>query len=193
MKVLIACEFSEIVKYAFLLRGHDAHSCDYLPGERGLPNHHQCDVRELLNEYWDMMIVFDPCTYQCNSGVRWLHERPERWELLRESCEFTRKLLDAPIDLIVRENPIPHKYAVSLIGRKYDQIIQPRFFGEPYLKATCFWLKNVPPLIPTNIIPKDKCIQAVWKEPPSHDRWKKRSRTYQGIADAMAEQWGSLT
>lgn len=157
MKVLVACEFSGIVREAFRKRGHDAWSCDLLDAEDGSPYHIKGDVLEALGDGWALMIAHDPCTYQCNSGVRWLHERPSRWGLLRESCVFTRKLLDAPIRGICRENPIPHKYAVEIIGRGYDQIIQPRYFGEPYLKATCFWLKGLPLLKPTKVIPKNEC------------------------------------
>ena len=190
MRVLVACEFSGIVRDAFASRGHDAWSCDYLPTERE-GNHIQGDVRDILEEGWDLMIAHPPCTYLANSGVRWLHERPERWEKLEEAAEFFRTLLNAPIKRICVENPIPHKYAIELIGRKYDQIIQPYQFGEPYSKATCLWLKNLPPLKPTKILTRG-IEQKVWKEPPSLERWKNRSRTYPGIAKAMAEQWGNL-
>ena len=191
MKILIACEFSGRVREAFRKRGFEAWSCDLLPAEDNSPYHLQCDVREILNDNWTMMIAFPPCTYLCNSGVRWLYEKPERWQKLKEAAEFFKTLLNAPIKHIAVENPIPHKYAIELIGRKYDQIIQPYQFGEPYSKATCLWLKNLPPLIPTQIIAdKRKIKQAVWKEPPSPERWKNRSRTYKGIAEAMAEQWG---
>lgn len=189
VKVLIACEFSGIVREAFARRGHDAWSCDFLPSEiEG--QHIQGDVVNHLNDGWGLMLIFDPCTYQCNSGVRWLYEIPDRWGLLERSCEFTRKLLEAEIPKIGRENPIPHKYAIELIGRKYDQIIQPWQFGHGETKATCLWLKNLPLLILTNIV--EGRSARVHHEPPSRDRWKNRSRTYQGIADAMAEQWGVL-
>ena len=187
MKVLIACEFSGRVREAFKAKGHDAWSCDLLPTE--IPGQHiQDDVLKHLNDGWDMMIAHDPCTYQCNSGVRWLAERPERYELLAQSCEFTKQLLEAPIEKICRENPLPHKYALYLIGVKYSQAIQPYMFGEPYTKLTCLWLKNLPPLIAT-LVTFDR-YPAVHREPPSEDRWKNRSRTYPGIANAMAEQWG---
>jgi len=191
MKVLIACEFSGIVRDAFAKIGHDAWSCDLLPSER--PGKHiQCDVRDVLDNGWDMMIAHPPCTYLANSGVRWLYEKPERWKKLEEAAKFFKTLLNAPIHFIAIENPIPHKYAIELIGRKYDQLIQPWQFGEPYSKATCLWLKNLPPLKSTKIIPKNQVKQQVWKEPPSKERWKNRSRTYPGIAEAMAEQWGRL-
>ena len=188
MKILIACEFSGIVREAFARKGHDAWSCDLLPTERS-GNHIQGDVRDILDDDWDMMIAHPPCTYLANSGVRWLHERPERWEKLREAADFFRTLLNAPIERICVENPIPHRYAIQLIGRKYDQIIQPYQFGEPYSKATCLWLKNLSPLKPTKIL-KSGIVQKVWREPPSPERWKNRSRTYPGVAKAMAEQWG---
>lgn len=192
MKVLICCEFSGVVREAFRKRGYDAWSCDLLPAEDGSPYHIQEDAREVIYwGTWHLMIAHPPCTYLANSGVRWLHERPERWRNLNEAAEFFKELLYAPIPFIAVENPIPHKYAVKLIGRKYDQLIQPYWFGEPYSKATCFWLKNLPPLKPTEVIPKDQVKQAVWREPPSPDRWKKRSRTYKGVAEAMADQWGS--
>jgi len=187
MKVLIACEFSGIVRDAFLKRGHDAISCDLLPTESPGP-HYQGDVFDIIDDGWDMMIVFDPCTYQCNSGVRWLNNNAERWELLRKSCNMTKKLLSADIPMIARENPIPHKYAIELIGKKYDQIIQPWMFGHGETKATCLWLRNLSKLKPTYIVMGRE--QRIWKLPPRLDRWRERSRTFPGIADAMANQWG---
>jgi site-specific DNA-cytosine methylase len=182
MKVLVACEFSEIVKEQFLLRGHDAHSCDLLPGEKGLPNHHQCDVRDILTDGWDMMIAFPPCTHLAVSGARWFkYKQKEQIEAL----EFIRQLLEAPILRIALENPIG---VISTRIRKPDQIIQPWQFGHGETKATCLWLKNLPLLKPSNII-KGR-VGRIHHEPPSPDRWKNRSRTYQGIAEAMAEQWG---
>jgi len=191
MRVLIACEFSGIVRDEFASRGHDAWSCDLLPSERK-GNHIQGDVREVLNDNWDLMIAHPPCTYLCNSGVRWLHERPERWEKLKEAAEFFRTLLNAPIKRICVENPIPHRYAVEMIGRKYDQLIQPWMFGVNESKATCLWLKNLPPLKPLIKKRPENVKQRIWKLPPSRDRWKERSRTYKEVAKAMAEQWGNL-
>jgi len=188
MRVLVACESSERVKKQLLLRGHDAHSCDLLIGEEGLPNHHQCDVQELLRDRWDMMIAFPPCTYLANSGVRWLHERPDRWANMIKGAEFFRMLLHANIPLIAIENPIPHRYAIEVIGRKYDQIVQPWMFGHGEVKATCFWLKGLSLLKPTQIV--EGRFPRVWKETPSAERWRNRSRTYEGIAEAMAIQWG---
>ncbi len=189
MKVLIACEFSEIVKEQFFLRGHDAHSCDLIPGEKGLQNHHQCDVREILDDDWDLMIAHPPCTYLANSGVRWFYERPYRWELMRQASEFFNMFLRMKhIPMFAVENPIQHKYARELI-RKYDQIIQPYQFGHGETKAICLWLKGLPKLKPTNIV--DGREHKIFRMPPSPTRTRDRSRTFQGIAEAMAEQWGS--
>ena len=182
MKVLVACEFSEIVKEALLLRGHDAHSCDFLPGEKGLPNHHQCDVRDLLSEYWDMMIAFYSCTHLAVSGARWFKYKQKEQA---EALEFIRQLLNAPIPKIALENPTG---IISTRIRKPDQIIQPWQFGHGETKATCLWLKGLPLLKPTNIV--DGREHRIHKMPPSPDRGKNRSRTFQGIAEAMAEQWG---
>lgn len=190
MKILIACEFTQTVCKAFRDKGHEAYSCDILPTEGNPDWHIQGDVLEILDDGWDLMIAHDPCIYQCNSGVRWLWEQEERWNLLDESCEFTKKLLNAPIDKICRENPIPHMYAVRRIGRKYDQIIQPWQFGHPETKATCLWLKNLPKLKPTNIVEGRK--PRIHRMPPSPDRGKNRSRTLEGFGLAMADQWGEI-
>ncbi len=139
---------------------------------------------------WDLMIAHDPCTYQCLSGVRWLHEREGRWELLRKSCEFTCKLFNAPIPKIARENPIPHHYAIELIGKDYTQLVQPHYFGDAETKATCLWLFNLPELVRTHFMAKTEIRDSVHQCPPSDDRSKIRSRTFQGLANAMAEQWG---
>lgn len=198
-KVLVACEFSGIVRDAFIAKGHEAVSCDLLPTDKPGP-HIQGDVLEVLDDGWDMMIAHDPCTYQCNSGVCWLYNKNgalnKRWKLLDKSCEFTRRLLDAPIEKIARENPIPHKYAVERIGRKYDQIIQPYQFGHLERKATCLWLRGLPKLKPTKdvkaemeMLPKSQAQRIHWTS-PGPNRWKLRSTTFQGIANAMAEQWG---
>ncbi|MFX0183377.1 MAG: hypothetical protein ACFE95_09885 [Candidatus Hodarchaeota archaeon] len=201
MRVLVACEFSQVVTKAFREKEHEAFSCDLLPTEGNSDWHYQCDVLEVLNDGWDMMIAHDPCTYQCNSGVRHLISKEKIWNLkryalLKESCEFTKKLLNVSIPKICRENPIPHKYAVQLIGRKYDQIIHPYQFGHLEKKATCLWLKNLEPLQETNNVyeemlklPKNKS-QRIHYLPPSKERGKLRSITYQGIATAMADQWG---
>jgi len=186
MKVLVACEFSGIVRDAFINAGHDAVSCDLLQCETPGP-HYQGDVKNILCEGWDMMMAHPPCTYLCNSGVCWLHKRDGRWNKLREGALFFKKLLDADIPKICVENPIPHKYALDIIGRKYDQIIQPWMFGHGETKATCLWLKGLPKLKPTNIV--EGRVQRLHRLPPSKDRWKLRSRTYQGIANAIVKQW----
>jgi hypothetical protein len=186
MKVLVACEFSGAVRDAFRANGHDAWSCDLLPSDS--PYHIQGDVLSVLDQGWDLMIAHPPCTFLCNSGVRWLHERPERWAELDKGAEFFKALMDAPIPKIAVENPIPHKYAVERIGRKYDQLIQPWQYGHGETKATCLWLKGLPKLVPTDIVEGRE--QRIWKLPPSPDRWAERSKTYTGIAKAMADQWG---
>jgi len=191
IRILVACEFSGMVRNAFRRRGFNAWSCDLLPAEDKSSYHIQDDVLKHLSNGWDLMIAHPPCTYLCNSGVRWLHERPERWKKMKEAIEFFLKLLNAPIPYICVENPIPHKYARKKIG-KPTQYIQPFEFGESVSKKTGLWLKNLPPLKPTKIISKEDIKQKIWLEPPSLERWKNRSRTFKGIAEAMAEQWGSF-
>jgi hypothetical protein len=186
MKILVACEFSGIVREAFARRGHDTWSCDLLPTE--IPgNHIQDDVLRHLRNGWELMIAFPPCTYLANSGVRWLINNPFRMTEMEKAAWFFNRLLCAPIDKIAIENPIQHKYARALI-RKYNQIIQPYEFGHGETKATCLWIEGLPLLEPTNKVKGRE--GRVWKETPSLERWKNRSRTYQGIAEAMAEQWG---
>jgi hypothetical protein len=186
MKVLVACEYSGIVRNEFTKKGHDAWSCDILPTEiEG--NHYQCDIFEVLNQNWDLIIAHPPCTYLCNSGVRWLHTREGRWQQMEEGANFFKKLWNANCDKICVENPIPHKYALEIIGQKYTQIIQPWQFGHGETKATCLWLKNLPKLEPTEIVSGRE--QKIWNVPPSENRGKIRSKTYQGIAQAMAKQW----
>jgi|TARA_R110000796_G_scaffold28701_1_gene78266 hypothetical protein len=189
MRVLVACEYSGKVRDAFIAQGHDAISCDILPTDSPGP-HYQGDVFNIIDQDWDLMIAHPPCTYLTNSGVRWLHERPERWGQLKDGAEFFRGLLEANIPKIAVENPVMHKYAVKIIGRRQDQIIQPWQFGHGETKATGFWLKGLPKLQPTDIV--DGRQQRVHLLPPSKDRWKLRSTTYQGIADAMALQWGEI-
>ena len=189
MRVLVACEFSQVVCKAFRDRGHEAYSCDILPTEGNPDWHIQDDVLKHLDDGWDLMIAHDPCTYQCNSGVRWLYERPGRWELLRESCEFTKKLFAAKIPLKARENPIPHRYAVELLGIDYTQCVQPHWFGDKETKATCLWLFGLPKLVRTHWI-TEGIKDSVHQMPPRDDRGLARSRTFLGIARAMAAQWG---
>ncbi len=187
MRVLVACEYSGTVRDAFLARGHDAISCDFLPTDKPGP-HYQGDVLNILNDGWDLMIAHPSCTYLANSGVCHLHTDPARWQLLDEGAAFFKTLLDAPIPKICVENPIMHKYAKERIdGVKQTQIIQPWMFGHTEQKATCLWLKNLPPLVPTDNV-KDAMMLLPIKErqrlhylPPSEDRWKIRSKTYDGI------------
>jgi hypothetical protein len=188
MKILIACEFSGIVRDAFIAKGHDAVSCDLLPTERPGP-HIQGDVLEHLDEGWDMMIAHPPCTRLCNSGVCWLEKR-NLWDDMRQAALFFKKFLDCKIKRKAIENPIPHKYALQVIGRKYDQILQPWQFGHGETKATCLWLEELPPLMATNIVTGRE--QRLHRLPPSKDRAKLRSTTFQGVAAAMAEQWGCV-
>ena len=188
MKVLIACEFSGAVRRAFRDRGHEAWSCDLLPAEDGSTYHIQGDVRDHLMPFeglWDLMIAHPPCTHLAVSGARWFAaKRSEQAEALA----FVRELLDAPIHMIALENPIS---IISSRIRKPDQILQPWQFGHGETKATCLWLKNLPPLTPTQIVSGRRA--RVHREPPGPDRWKNRSRTFQGIATAMADQWGART
>ena len=181
MKVLVACEFSGTVRDAFIARGHDAMSCDLLPTDSPGP-HYQGDVMDVLDRGWDLMIAHPPCTHLAVSGARWFKDKVEEQ---REALDFVRMLLDAPIEKIALENPIS---VISSKVRKPDQIIQPWQHGHGETKATCLWLKNLPLLTPSNIVEGRE--GRVWKLPPSEDRWKLRSLTFQGIAKAMAEQWG---
>ena len=183
MRVLIACEFSGIVREAFKKKGHDAWSCDLIPSE--IPGQHiQDDVLKHLDNNWDLMIAHPPCTHLAVSGARWFKEKAQEQI---ESLEFVKDLMIAPILHIALENPIS---IISSKIRKPDQIIQPWQFGHGETKATCLWLKNLPLLKSTNIV--EGRIPRVHYSSPSPNRWKERSRTYQGIADAMAEQWSNF-
>lgn len=180
MDILIACEFSSIVREAFREKGHNAISCDLIPDE--IPGQHYLgDVRDILDIGWDMMIAFPPCTHLAVSGARWFAGKEKEQE---EALAFVRELMDAPIDKICIENPVS---IISTRIRKPDQIIEPWQFGHGEKKRTCLWLKNLPLLVPTEIV--DGREPRVHWEGPSEDRWKNRSRTYAGIAKAMAEQW----
>lgn len=181
MRILVACEFSGVVRDAFVARGHDAWSCDLLPSETA-GQHYQGDVRELLSGGWDLLIAHPPCTYLAASGARWW---PGRQSEQTAAIEFVRELAAAPIPRIAIENPIGR---LSTVWRKPAQIIQPWQFGHGETKATCLWLQNLPLLTPTHIVDGRK--QRVFLLPPSAERWKLRSRTYPGIAAAMSAQWG---
>ena len=187
MRVLVACEFSGTVRDAFTRAGHYAVSADPLPSETFGP-HFQGDVRDILHRGWDLLVAHPPCTYLANSGVRWLREREGRWQDMEAACAFFCDLLNAPIPYRCIENPVPHRYARALIG-SYTQTVQPWQFGHGEVKRTCFWLRNLPPLVPTNVVAGREA--RVHKMPPGPDRWKERSRFYRGIADAMASQWGA--
>jgi len=215
MKVLIACESSGTVRDAFIALGHDALSCDLMPADNGGP-HYQGDVLDILNEGWDLMIAHPPCTYLSSSGMHWTTRGKRDPQLTEDALEFVRLLMNAPIERIAIENPIG---VISTRIRKPNQIIQPYQFGHDASKATCLWLKGLPALIPTEMVDArmvckdckntqkwstccDKCqgeLMYRWANQtdsgqnrlaPSADRWKQRSKTYEGIANAMAQQWG---
>lgn len=195
MRVLIACEHSGAVRDAFVRAGHYALSCDLLPSEQP-GEHYQGDIMDILDDGWDLMIAHPPCTYLCSSGIHWNKRRPERAIQTEDALSFVKLLLDAPIPKIALENPIG---IISSRIRKPDQIIQPYQFGHDASKATCLWLKNLPKLKPTQFVePRYIDGKPRWgnqtdsgqnKLPPSKDRWKIRSETYAGIAEAMARQW----
>lgn len=197
MKILVACEYSGTVRDAFIKLGHDAISCDLLPTDRP-GNHYQGDVFDIINDGFDLMIAHPPCTYLTNAGVRWLHSDPTRWLKMVEGANFFKSLLEANIHYIAVENPIMHKYAVEIIGRRQDQVLQPYMFGHRETKGTCLWLKNLPELKETDNVKKETYLlpikerQRIFYASPSKDRWKIRSTTFQGIADAMASQWSEF-
>ena len=198
MKVLIACEYSGRVRDAFIALGHEAISCDLLPTDSPGP-HYEGDIFDLDLGSFDLMVAHPPCTYLSNSGVLHLHKDASRWPKMFEGAAFFKRLLNAPIKKIAIENPIMHGYSKTLIGGvKQSQIVHPWMFGHTEQKATCLWLKGLPPLIETNnvksemlLLPKNE-RERLHYLPPSPDRWKLRSTTYQGIANAMAEQWSNL-
>ena len=182
-RVLVACEFSGVVREAFRRRGYDAWSCDLLPSEiRG--QHIEGDVRKVLDWDWALMVAHPPCTHLAVSGARWFKDKAFEQA---EALDFVRTLLEAPIPRIALENPVS---IISSRIRKPDQTVQPWQFGHGETKATCLWLKNLPKLTPTEIV--DGREPRVWKASPGPNRWKERSRTYPGIAEAIAEQWGAL-
>jgi len=185
MRVLVACEFSGVVRDAFIAHGHDAVSCDLLPTEKPGP-HIQGDVLDVIDfpHEFDLMIAHPPCTHLAVSGARWFKDKREEQEM---ALNFVRLLMDADIPRIAVENPVS---VISSRIRKPDQIIQPWQFGHGEVKATCLWLKNLPPLKPTDIVEGREA--RVHLMPPSKDRWKRRSVTYRGIANAMASQWGEI-
>lgn len=196
MRVLVGCEFSGVVRDAFIGFGHDAVSCDILPTERPGP-HIQADVRTVMNDGWDLGIFHPPCTYLTNAGARWLYwdgrngrKAEQRWAQMKEAAQFFNDLAGANIPRLALENPIMHGHALELVGRKHDQIVHPWWFGHGETKATCLWLKNLPEIVPTNVVEGRRPV--VHFEAPGPDRWKRRSRTKEGLAYAMASQWGSV-
>lgn len=198
MRVLIGCETSGVVREAFRSKGFDAWSCDILPAEDGSEHHIQQDVLEVLQQGWKLAIVHPPCTYLCSSGLHWNSRRPGRAEKTEEALEFVRKIMQcSSVEHLAIENP------TGCIGtriRKSDQIIQPYQFGDDASKGTRLWLRALPKLKPTKYVPPrivngknrwaNQTDSGQNREPPSEDRWKIRSRTYKGIAEAMADQWG---
>jgi hypothetical protein len=196
VKILIACEYSGTVRDAFTSLGHDVTSCDLLPTDSP-GKHYQGDVRDIIDSGWDLMVAHPPCTYLCSSGLHWNSRRPGRAALTEEALDFVRFLLSAPIPRIAIENPIG---CISTRIRPPSQTIQPWQFGDDASKATCLWLKGLPLLKPTKLVPPrivkgkkrwgNQTDSGQNNLPPSDDRWKIRSQTFQGIADAMAAQWG---
>jgi hypothetical protein len=198
MRILVACEYSGTVRDAFIAAGHDAMSCDLLPTDAPGP-HYQGDVCDILNDGWDLMVAHPPCTYLSVSGMHWTARGLRDPQLTEDALAFVRLLMDAPIERIAIENPVS---VISSRIRKPDQVINPYQFGHDASKKTCLWLKNLPPLQPTQMVePRMVNGKPRWgnqtdsgqnKLPPSADRWKIRSETYSGIAKAMADQWGLL-
>ena len=196
MRVLVACEYSGRVRDAFIDRGHDATSCDLLPTDAPGP-HYEGDVFDIIDEGWDLLVAFPPCTYLCSSGLHWNKRRPERAAKTEEALVFVQALLAAPVPRIALENPIG---CISTRVRKPDQIVHPWMFGDDASKATCLWLKGLPLLTPTgSVAPRIVDGRKRWANqtdsgqnrlPPSEDRWKLRSLTYPGLAAAMSQQWG---
>ena len=197
MKVIIGCEYSQIVTKAFRDKGHEAYSCDTLPTDGDPEWHFQGDIFTVLaKEKFDLGIFHPPCTYLANSGVSWLYRQDGRWEKMRSGAHFFKRLMETDIPLKAIENPIMHKYAKEIIGKNYTQIVQPYMFGHLEQKATCLWLDGLEPLTETdNVYTEMMKLPKRERErlhylPPSKDRWKIRSKTFLGIGKAMADQWG---
>ena len=195
MRVLVGCEYSGVVRRAFAAKGHEVWSCDLETSDDQSEFHYQGDIRDLLDKPWDLALFFPPCTHLAVSGARWFKEKPEKAQLQEEALEFVQLLMNSPIDKICVENPIS---VISTKIRKPDQIIQPWQHGHEASKSTCLWLKNLPLLTPTKIVDKGKYVVTKsgkripewYNLPPGPDRAKIRSRTFEGIAQAMSEQWG---
>jgi len=191
MRVLLACEYSGIVRDAFIRSGHDAISCDLLPSESDFGPHTTGDVLPLLAQPWDMIIAHPPCTFLTLAGARWLYDEryPTRWHDMQSGIEFFLQIKNADCPRIAIENPQPMQRVMDQVGR-YDQKIQPWQFGEPETKGVCLWLKGLPKLVPTKIM--NERAAKVWRMPPGPNRQKERSRFFVGIAEAMAQQWGNV-
>lgn len=196
MKVLVACEFSGIVRRAFADAGHHAVSADLLPTE--IPGrHYRGNVLNILEREWDLVIAHPPCTYLALSGVQWIHKRKERWQQMLQAVEFFNHFLSCSCQKVCVENPIMHSYASERVKEKYTQIVSPHAFGHPVKKSTCLWLKNLPPLTATNNVHLEMFLSGanangIHLAPDSKNRARERSRTFVGIANAMASQWGGL-
>lgn len=191
MKVLVGCETSGVVREAFRALGHDAWSLDILPADDNSPYHIQTDLNHYNSYYWDLAIFHPPCTRLCNSGVRWLHER-NLWKELDEATDFFLRCYSFPAPHVCVENPVMHYHAKNLIQVNYTQTIQPWQFGDNFKKRTCLWLRNLPSLVPTSDLDGTTAYPEVHRASPRPDRWKLRSKTYPGIATAMASQWTSF-
>jgi hypothetical protein len=187
MKVLVACEFTGVVRDWFLTRGHDAYSCDLIPSESSRGPHIQGNVLDILDDDWDLMIAHPPCTYLCNSGVKHLFIEPDRYDKMIEGIKLFQSLLNAPIPRICIENPIMHRYAATSLPH-YTQIVHPWWFGEPEKKSTCLWLIGLPELVPTDIVIPYR--ESVHRMAPGPNRGRDRSRTPLGLGMAMVESWG---
>lgn len=201
MRVVVACEFSGVVRDAFIRHGHDAVSIDMLPSESDYGPHIVGDAVAYLDEHWgefDLMIAHPPCTYLANSGVRWLKGNPERQRAMREAAKFFKYFLDLPIPHRCVENPVQHKYAREIIGCRATQYVQPWMFCHPEQKHTGLWLRGLPKLVPTNDVREEmegmaeRDRQRLHYLGPGPNRWRERSRTFSGIAEAMASQWGEI-
>lgn len=201
-RILVACEYSGRVRDAFRARGYDAVSCDLLPSEAPGP-HIQGDVLALLREPWALVVAHPPCTYLANSGVRWLQPKDsddmverirvaERWDNMRAGAAFFLACLNANAPRVAVENPVMHGHARDLVGSRPSFTVQPWQFGDDFKKRTCFWTRGLPPLRPTSQLDGTTARADCHMAPPGPDRWKDRSRTYPGIARAIAEQWGAL-
>lgn len=197
MRVLVACEYSGRVRDAFIRRGHDAISCDLLPSEAPGP-HVQGDVREMLRQRWDLVIAHPPCTYLANSGVRWLYAEDGsydeyRFSMMASAARFFRECYEANAPRVAVENPVMHGVARGWIGLgRSNFTVQPWQFGDDEKKRTCFWTRGLPPLKPTSYLDGSTAKDSVHKAPPGPDRWKDRSRTFPGLAEAIADQWGRV-